>query len=232
MSIATTADVWRCGLACVKGDQALRERHTAKQTELWRMRKGDREVRCVAVYISVGVDLRLLEGGDMLRTELLRDAYALPMRAREWQRALAKSGWQEPGATASQSPIPRNNTRWRVATSSGRFTLHLSMAQARSGTSVARRCVGALMAKKTSSRRELNAGCGRTAYNRLVPDVLRVPPAADAALSSSIACRVTSLVRRTPMHIYESCDGIGTFSLVMKRPSQFGFLGASRLSMS
>ena len=42
-------------------DQALQGRHADKQTELWRMKKGDREVTCVAVYTVVGLDLRLLE---------------------------------------------------------------------------------------------------------------------------------------------------------------------------
>src|SRR3954467_9113093 len=42
-------------------DQTLKEKHADKQVELWRMRKGDREVVCVAVYTLVGVDPRLLE---------------------------------------------------------------------------------------------------------------------------------------------------------------------------
>jgi hypothetical protein len=62
------------------------------------MRKGQRVVCCTAVYLQAGVDLRLFDGADMLRTELFRDAYALPVRSREWQRALAMTGWQEPGA--------------------------------------------------------------------------------------------------------------------------------------
>src|SRR5580765_5719938 len=53
-------------------DQALKERHADRQTELWRMTKGDRELTCVAVYTRVGLDLRLLEGGEILRTELSR----------------------------------------------------------------------------------------------------------------------------------------------------------------
>jgi hypothetical protein len=32
--------------------------------ELWRVRKGSRELVCVAVYMPHGVDLRLLEEGD------------------------------------------------------------------------------------------------------------------------------------------------------------------------
>ena len=77
-----------------------------RETELWRMRKGKRIMCCTAVYLPVGVDLRLYDGADMLRTELFRDTYAAPMRSREWQAALAKSGWREPVATESQSLVP------------------------------------------------------------------------------------------------------------------------------
>lgn len=70
-------------------DQALVESHTAKETELWRMRKGEREVRCVVVYTAVGVDLRLVEGGEMLRTELFSDGQLALVRARQWRTASA-----------------------------------------------------------------------------------------------------------------------------------------------
>jgi hypothetical protein len=75
-------------------DQALREKHAEKQTELWRMTKGNREVTCVAVYTVVGIDLRLLEHVDMLRTELFREAFLLQHRADEWQKALVATGWR------------------------------------------------------------------------------------------------------------------------------------------
>lgn len=52
----------------------LAPKHANKQTELWRVRKADRELTCVAVYTLVGLDLRLLEGGEMLRAQLCRDA--------------------------------------------------------------------------------------------------------------------------------------------------------------
>jgi len=35
--------------------------------------EGNREVTCAAVYTRVGLDLRLLERGEMLRTELFHD---------------------------------------------------------------------------------------------------------------------------------------------------------------
>ena len=32
------------------------------QIELWHVRKGERELRCMAVYLPTGVDVRLMEG--------------------------------------------------------------------------------------------------------------------------------------------------------------------------
>lgn len=74
-------------------DHALRERQTAKVAELWRMRRGKREVRCVAVLTSAGVDLRLLEGQEMVRTQLFREAAMLTARAEQWRDALRSVGW-------------------------------------------------------------------------------------------------------------------------------------------
>jgi len=33
-----------------------------REVELWRVRKANRELRCLAVYLSTGIDLRLMEG--------------------------------------------------------------------------------------------------------------------------------------------------------------------------
>ena len=74
-------------------DQALREKHADKQTTLWRVKKGERELECVAVYVATGLDLRLLERGEMLRTELCRDAFWLEARMKLWQQQLATAGW-------------------------------------------------------------------------------------------------------------------------------------------
>ena len=74
-------------------EQALKERHADRQTELWRMTKGSREVTCAAVYTRVGLDLRLLERGEMLRTELFHDGPSLQARSRQWRQALANVGW-------------------------------------------------------------------------------------------------------------------------------------------
>jgi hypothetical protein len=66
---------------------------TKRETELRRMRKGKREARCVAVHLPVSVDPRCSKAPNMLRSELFREGYALPVRSRGWQRALVKSGW-------------------------------------------------------------------------------------------------------------------------------------------
>ncbi len=70
------------------------QRPPTPETELWRVRKEPREVRAVAVYLPIGVDLRLMEGADFLRTELLRDAPAVNAKAAEWRRLLESRGWR------------------------------------------------------------------------------------------------------------------------------------------
>ena len=40
----------------------LDQKETAAPFELWHVRKGERQLRCVAVYLPTGIDLRLLEG--------------------------------------------------------------------------------------------------------------------------------------------------------------------------
>lgn len=58
-------------------DGMLHARQTARQETLWTMTRGTRQVECVVVYTSVGCDLRLLERGDIVRTQLFRDAWVL-----------------------------------------------------------------------------------------------------------------------------------------------------------
>jgi len=50
------------------------------------MRKGEPDVRCVGGYTVAGLELRLLERGESLRTELFRHAYALHGRASGGER--------------------------------------------------------------------------------------------------------------------------------------------------
>jgi hypothetical protein len=58
------------------------------------MRKGEREVRCLVAYVATGFDLRLLEAGEMRRTELFQDAVLLEARSRQWRAALTSAGWR------------------------------------------------------------------------------------------------------------------------------------------
>ena len=45
-------------------------------------------MQCLVVYVATGFDLRLLEAGEMLRTELFQDALMPERRARRWRQAL------------------------------------------------------------------------------------------------------------------------------------------------
>jgi hypothetical protein len=48
----------------------------AAVTVLWRLRKDGREVRCVAQYLSTGIDLRLMEREGFRRTQVCETATA------------------------------------------------------------------------------------------------------------------------------------------------------------
>ena len=63
------------------------------QVEVWRLRKGDRELVCVAAYISTGVDPRVFEAGDMRRTQLVKDGPAAEALADEWRVKAQGVGW-------------------------------------------------------------------------------------------------------------------------------------------
>lgn len=78
-------------------DMAVLEGHTARETEVWRARQGNREVRCVAVYLPTGLDLRLLDGGEMLRTVLCGDPWSLKATARAWLEEAVGKGWADVG---------------------------------------------------------------------------------------------------------------------------------------
>ena len=69
--------------------------HPSRDIELWRVRKGARTLRCVAVYLSIGVDLRLMEAGDFRRTELIKLPEHVEARASEWKTALLEKAWSE-----------------------------------------------------------------------------------------------------------------------------------------
>ena len=63
-------------------------------TLLWRLRKDSRELRCVAQYLSIGIDLRLLEGQGFRRTQLCHSATAANILAEQWRLELLDSGWK------------------------------------------------------------------------------------------------------------------------------------------
>lgn len=76
-------------------DESLKAGNPARETELWRLRKGERELRCVAVYLPNGIDLRALQDGRMHRTELFTDGASVLARARQWRQKSVKAGWGE-----------------------------------------------------------------------------------------------------------------------------------------
>jgi hypothetical protein len=69
--------------------------HPSRDIELWQVRKGARTLRCVAVYLSIGVDLRLMEAADSRRTELIKQPEQVEARASEWKTALLEKAWSE-----------------------------------------------------------------------------------------------------------------------------------------
>jgi hypothetical protein len=67
---------------------------TGDPEELWRVRKGERELRCVAHYLSSGIDVRLLEGDGFRRTQLCRDRPGVEKLSEDWLKALVERGWE------------------------------------------------------------------------------------------------------------------------------------------
>jgi len=80
-------------------DVAAQQPNPSREVELWRVRKGERELRCSAVHLHNGVDLRLLEGGEFRRTQLLKDAPAVQALAQKWREALGERGWESRSAS-------------------------------------------------------------------------------------------------------------------------------------
>jgi hypothetical protein len=50
---------------------------------MWTVSKDKRTLRCVARYLPIGIDLRLMHGEDFHRTEVHRNADAANARAAE-----------------------------------------------------------------------------------------------------------------------------------------------------
>lgn len=77
-----------------------------EQVELWVMAKADRELRCVAVYLPNGVDVRVFESGDMRRTQLTKDGPQTEALAQAWRTKAETAGWavRLHGESAANSP--------------------------------------------------------------------------------------------------------------------------------
>jgi hypothetical protein len=65
----------------------------ADPVELWRVRKGERELRCVVHDLPSGIDVRLLEGVDFRRTQLCKIAPEVEKLSAEWLTALVEVDW-------------------------------------------------------------------------------------------------------------------------------------------
>jgi hypothetical protein len=65
-----------------------------KELELWTVKNGTCKLRCVARYLPIGIDLRLMERDDFRRTELHKDADLAEIRAMGWRQALEERGWK------------------------------------------------------------------------------------------------------------------------------------------
>lgn len=73
----------------------LRENpHPEREVELWKVKKGERELTCIAVYQAYGIDVRLMEGDGFRRTRLVRDSRGCTTLSDEWKTRLIERGWQ------------------------------------------------------------------------------------------------------------------------------------------
>lgn len=63
------------------------------EVELWRLRKGDRELRCIASYLPTGTTLRMMEREECRRTESFQEGPELEQCAQLWRRKLTERGW-------------------------------------------------------------------------------------------------------------------------------------------
>jgi hypothetical protein len=75
-------------------ESATREKPAVTELELWRVQKDKRTLRCVARYLPIGIDLRLMESEDFRRTELLKDGDLAEIKAVERRKKLEERGWK------------------------------------------------------------------------------------------------------------------------------------------
>lgn len=73
--------------------KAEQERPGPRQVDLWVLNRGERTLTCVALYLPHGVDVRLLEDGEVRRTQLVGDGPQAEALAEEWRGAARKLGW-------------------------------------------------------------------------------------------------------------------------------------------
>jgi hypothetical protein len=64
-----------------------------REVELWRLRKHERELHCIAGYLLSGIELRLMESKASLRSELFEEMPELEQRAHLWRTKLTERGW-------------------------------------------------------------------------------------------------------------------------------------------
>jgi hypothetical protein len=57
------------------------------------MQKAERRLSCCAVYLATGVDVRMLEDGDVRRTQLVRDGPQAEALAEDWHGKALALGW-------------------------------------------------------------------------------------------------------------------------------------------
>jgi hypothetical protein len=72
----------------------LEQKAGAEPVELWRVKKGEKELRCVAHYLPIGIDLRLMEADGFRRAQLCRGAPKIEALSQQWRNKLTERGWE------------------------------------------------------------------------------------------------------------------------------------------
>jgi hypothetical protein len=67
----------------------------AVTSQLWRLGKDTRELRCIVQYLASGMDVRVYEGDGVRRSQLCHDATAVSELSTKWKRELEEGGWHE-----------------------------------------------------------------------------------------------------------------------------------------
>lgn len=70
-----------------------------KQIDMWRLHKDDRVVTCVAVYLPIGIDLRVFLNDDLRRTQLVKDGPRAEALAAHWKLQALEHGWRAAPST-------------------------------------------------------------------------------------------------------------------------------------